>query len=59
MLIGNTSLVRKNYFYSNIKQNENIRILRRLQMDSFGEDVARSQMFTLDVIKGQNLHAER
>ena len=30
-----------------------------LQMDYFEADVARSQMFTSDVIKAQNVHVER
>ena len=42
VLISDNSLVRKKYFDSNIKQNENARILRRLQMDSFEANVARS-----------------
>ena len=58
MLISDNSRVRQNYFDSNLIQNENARMLRRFQMDSFEADVARSQMFTSDVIKAQNVHAE-
>ena len=59
MLISDNSPVRINYFDSNIIQNENARILGRFQMDSFEADVARSQMFTTDVIKARNVHAKR
>ena len=33
--------------------------MRRLQMDFFEVDVARSLMFTSDIIKARNVHAER
>ena len=59
MLIRDNSLVRKNYFDSNIIQNENARVSRCLQMDNFEVDVARSQMFTSDVIKAGNVHVKR
>ena len=59
VLISDNSPVRKYYFDSNIIQNENARILRCLQMDYFEADVARSQMFTSDVIKARNVHVER
>ena len=59
MLISDNSPVRKNYFDSNIIQNENARILRCLHMDYFEADIARSQMFTSDVIKVRNVHVER
>ena len=59
MLISDNSLVRKNYFDSNIILNENARILPHLQMDYFEADVARSQMFTSDVIKARDVHAQR
>ena len=36
--------------------NENVRILRCLQVDYFEADVARSQMFTSDVTKARNVH---
>ena len=59
MLISDNSPVRKNYFDSNIIKNETERILRCLQMDNFEADVARSQMFTSDVIKARNVEVER
>ena len=59
VLISDNLPVRKSYFDSNIIKNENARILRSLQMDYFEADVARSQAFTIDVIKARNVHAER
>ena len=59
MLISDNSPVRKNYFDSNIIKNENARVLLCLQMDYFKADVARSQMFTSDVIEARNVHVER
>ena len=59
VLITANSRVKKNYFDSNIIQNENARVLRCLQMDYFEADVARSQMFTSDVVKARNVHVER
>ena len=59
MLISDNSPVRKDYFNSNIILNENARIWQCLQMDYFEADVARSQMFTSDVIKARNVHVER
>ena len=58
MLISDKSPVRKNYFDSNIIKNENARVSRCLQMDYFEVDVARSQMFTFDIIKARNVHVE-
>ena len=58
VLISDNSPARKNYFDSNIKQNENARILQHLQMDSFEAHVARSQMFTFNIIKARNVHVE-
>ena len=59
VLISDNSPVRKYYFDSNIIENENARVLRCLQTDYFEADVARSQMFTSDVIKARNVHVER
>ena len=59
MLISDNLPVRENYFDSNIIQNENAGKLRCLQMDYFEADVARSQMFTSDVIKARKVHVER
>ena len=59
VLISDNLPVRKNYFDSNIIQNENAGILRCLQMDYFEADVARSQMFTSELIKARNVHVER
>ena len=59
MLISDNSPVRKNYFDSNIIENENARILRCLQTDYFEADVAKSQMFISDVIKARNVYVER
>ena len=42
ILISNNLPVRKNYFDSNIVQNENARLLRRFSMDYFEADVYRS-----------------
>ena len=43
MLISDNSPARKNYFDSNIIQNENARLLPCFQMDYFKAGVARSQ----------------
>ena len=59
VLISDNLPIGKNYFDSNIILNKNARILRCLQMDYFEADVARSQMFTSDVIKARNVHAQR
>ena len=59
MLISDNSPVRKYYFDSNIILHENARVLGCLQMDYFEADVARSQMFTFEVIKARNVHVER
>ena len=40
VLINDNSPVRKNYMDSDIKQNENARVLQHLQMDSFEADIA-------------------
>ena len=58
MLVSDNSPVRKNYFDSNIL-NENARILQFVQMDYFEVVIARSQMVTSDVIKVQNIHVKR
>ena len=58
MLMSNNSLVKKNYFDSNIIWNENARILGCLQMDYFEADVARNQMFRSYIIKARNMHVE-
>ena len=55
VLISDNSPVRKNYFDFNIIYNESA----SLQMDYFEADVARSQMFTSDIIKARNVHVER
>ena len=59
VLICDKSLVRKNYFDSKIIKNKNARVLQCLQIDYFVADVARSQMFTSEVIKARNVHVER
>ena len=59
MLISDNSSVRINYIDSNSIQTENARILARIQINSFQADVVRSQMFTSDVMKARNMHAER
>ena len=59
MLISDNPSVNINYFDSNIIQKANARILGRFQMDSLDADVARNQIFTYDVIKARNVHAER
>ena len=56
VLISDNSRVRKNYFDSYIIWDENARVLRCLEMDYFEADVARSQMFTSDVIKARSVH---
>ena len=56
MLISDNLPVGINYFDSNIIQNKNARILRHFQMDSLEADIARSQMFTTDIIKARNVH---
>ena len=52
VFISDNSGVRKNYFDSNIIQNENVSILRRVLKNYFEADIDRS-----DVIKARNLHA--
>ena len=58
MLISNNSPVGNIISILTLLLNENARILRCLQMDYFEAGVARSQMFTSDVIKAQNVHVE-
>ena len=53
MLITDNLPVRKNYFNSNIVQNENARLLGHFSKDYFEVDINRS-MFTYDVIKMQS-----
>ena len=59
MLISDNLPGRKSYFDSNIMLNEIQVYCDVYSEDYFEADVARSQIFTYDVTKARNVHAER
>ena len=58
MLISNNSPVRENYFDSNIYIEWFFKDIVMFSNELFEAGVARSSMFTSDVIKERNMHAE-